>query len=69
MSTNSYSGYKNSYADPNSTSYSSTENYRLYMQLDQLAFMVRSQQESIWKFLRNKSTVDAVKRSGSYEKS
>ena len=32
------------------------QHYRLYKQLDQfeLAAMVRSQQEAMWKFLRNK---------------
>lgn len=64
MNPNSHRGYhsRGSYADPNS---SITANDGLYKRLDQMATMMRSQQDAISKFLKEnegmKSTVDALK--------
>ena len=66
MNTNSYSGYRGSYTDPNSSSYSATANYGLYKQLNQMATMLSCQQEAISKFLKENeginSTLDTVKK-------
>lgn len=63
--TNSHWGYRDP-TDPYNSSYSLTPNYTLYERLDQMAEIMRSQQEAISKFLKEnegmKSTVDAVKQ-------